>query len=256
MSTELYAVYMIVYFGNKLPKKSSHSLKTPRRYIGSSKASNINKGYLGSVTSKKYSKTWFQESKTNPDVFKIKILSYHDSDVLAREEEKRLQIKYDVVKSDLYVNLALASPNGYFGKPDGGREFTTETRNKMSNIRKGKTYEEIFGEEKAKELKQKRKSQTPHNKGKKTDPSIIEKTKNSLKGFFFITNGVIDKKIKDENLMPDGWRRGRTNGVSNSENTSFLREETKIKIRKTKLERYGDANYNNSKSRRPDQSNV
>ena len=130
MSTEKYAVYLIIYSGNKLSFKSKNSLITPRRYIGSSKLSNISNGYLGSVASKKYSKIWLKETRENPALFKLRILSIHDDDVLAREEEKRLQIKYDVVKSDLYVNLSLASPNGYFGKPDIGRKFSDETKEK------------------------------------------------------------------------------------------------------------------------------
>ena len=132
MSTEKYAVYLIIYSGNKLSFKSKNSLITPRRYIGSSKLSNISNGYLGSVASKKYSKIWLKETRENPALFKLRILSIHDDDVLAREEEKRLQIKYDVVKSDLYVNLSLASPNGYFGKPDIGRKFSDETKEKMA----------------------------------------------------------------------------------------------------------------------------
>ena len=144
---EKFAVYLIVYFGDKLPKKRSDSGIHPRRYIGSSKVSNINNGYLGSVSSKKYSKIWLEETKSNKSKFKLKILSYHDTDEDARHEEKRIQIKYDVVKSDLYVNLALASPGGYFGRTDTGREFSEETKRKMSDNRKGKTYEEIFGAE-------------------------------------------------------------------------------------------------------------
>ncbi len=239
-----FAVYMIVYFGNKLPKKTKNSLKTPRRYIGSSKISNILNGYLGSVSSKKYSNLWSKEVNENRSLFKIKILSYHNTDLQAREEEKRLHIKYNVVKSDLYVNLALASPNGYFGSPDTGRIFSEETKSKMSSIRKGRTYEEIFGPEKAKELREKRKQQIPHNKGKPAKP-LSEESRNKMRGKIFITNGIIDQKINIGELIPAGWNRGRTNGVSNSENTSFKKEDTKIKIKKTKLERYGDENYTN-----------
>jgi hypothetical protein len=244
MSTEKCAVYLIIYRGNKLPLKSKNSIISPRRYIGSSRVSNISNGYLGSVTSKKYSKIWLEETKTNPSLFKLRVLSVHDSDVLAREEEKRLQIKYNVVKSDLYVNLSLASPKGYFGKSDIGRVFSNETKEKMRNVRKGRTYEEIFGPEKAKELIEKRRQQVPHNKGKPGKP-LSEKTRNKMKEKFFITNGIIDRKISVGEKIPDGWKKGRINGVANSENTSFKNEDTKIKIKKSKLERYGDENYNN-----------
>jgi hypothetical protein len=239
-----FVVYMIVYFGNNLPKKSKTSKKKPRRYIGSAKASNIYSGYLGSVSSKKYSEIWKKEIIENRSAFKIKILSFHDTDLEAREEEKRLHIKYDVVKSDLYVNLAIASPNGYFGSPDTGRIFSEETKLKMSNIRKGKTYEEIFGPEKAKEMIEKRKKQTPHNKGK-TGSCLSEDTKQKMRNKIFITNGIIDRKIDTNECIPFGWTRGRTNGGSNSENTSFKREDVKIKAKKTKLEKYGCENYTN-----------
>lgn len=244
MSTEKYAVYLIIYSGNKLSFKSKNSLITPRRYIGSSKLSNISNGYLGSVASKKYSKIWLKETRENPALFKLRILSIHDDDVLAREEEKRLQIKYDVVKSDLYVNLSLASPNGYFGKPDIGRKFSDETKEKMSKIRKGRTYEEIFGAEKSKELIEKRKTQIPHNKGKVGNP-LSEETKRKMREKFFITDGINDKKINIADEIPPGWRKGRTKGISRGEKSNFKNENTKIKIKKTKLERYGDENYNN-----------
>lgn len=243
--SEKYAVYMVVYFGKALPEKTNMSCVKPRRYIGSSKLSNIQNGYLGSVTSKKYKNLWDIEKRNNPKLFRIRILSTHDNDVEAREAEKIIQIKHNVVKSDLYVNLSISSPRGYFGRPDTGRIFSTETKMKMSVNRKGKTYEEIFGEEKAKELREMRRNQKPHNKGKKADPEWVRKSKESMKGLFFITNGVEDRKIKDESLIPEGWKKGRTNGVANSQNTSFKREDVKIKSRQTKMERYGDPNYNN-----------
>jgi hypothetical protein len=239
-----YGVYIIVYFGNKLPKKTKDSLKPPRRYIGSSKVSNILSGYLGSVTSKKYSKIWNEEINKNREAFKIKILSYHDTDLEARKEEKRLHIKYDVVKSDIYVNLAIASPNGYFGIPDTGRKFSKETRTKMSKIRKGKTYEEIFGNEKAKKLKEDRKKQNAWNKGKtKNDSESIkrygEKISEVKSNGFWITNGIEDKYISDTSkIIPDGWRNGRTNG-------KFQKHEIQCLTCKKIIQ--GTANFNSHK---------
>ena len=51
----------------------------------------------------------------------------------------------------------------------------------MSKIRKGSTYEEIFGPVKAKELIEKRRKQIPHNKGKPAKP-LSEETKNKMRG--------------------------------------------------------------------------
>lgn len=204
---EKFAVYLIVYFGDKLPKKRSDSKIPPRRYIGSSKVFNINNGYLGSVSSKKYSKIWLEETKSNKSKFRLKILSYHDTDEDARREEKRIQMKYNVVKSDLYVNLALASPGGFFGKTDTGGKLSEETKRKMSEKRKGKTYEEIFGKEKAKELREMRRNQIPHNKGKTGTP-ISNETRMKMREKIWITDGVVDARILFSDVIPDGWRRG------------------------------------------------
>jgi hypothetical protein len=209
----MHCVYLTIYSGSSLPPKYEGALP-PKRYIGSAKLSSVlTNNYKGSVTSKKYSKIWRDELRENLHLFKTRILSYHESGIAAREEEKRLQVKYSVVKSPMYVNMAIASPNGFFGKPNVGIEFSKETREKMRVARKGRTYEDIFGEEKAKELRESRKAQRAWNKGKETDPKTVAKLKESIKGMFFITNGIEDRKVKHESDIPEGWRRGRTNGV-------------------------------------------
>lgn len=211
----MYCVYLTVYRGNGLPKKTKNSLAAPRLYIGSSKLEKVvDKNYRGSVASKKYSKLWMAELKQHPELFKTRILSLHTDDTLAKEEEKRLQVKYNVVQNDKFINMSFASPNGFFGKPNEGIVFSEETRAKMSVHRKGRTYEEIFGEEKAQELKEKRRQQKIWNKGQKMPEEMVSKAKEGLKGLFFITDGVKDAKVKTEEEIPNGWRRGRTNGVA------------------------------------------
>lgn len=114
MNIYTHVVYMTIYFGTKFPPKFRKALHGPRRYIGSCKIENIAKGYRGSVASKKYSDMWRTEVRTNPHLFKTRVLSYHEDDTSARMEEKRLQKKYKVVKSETYFNLALASPQRFF----------------------------------------------------------------------------------------------------------------------------------------------
>ena len=65
MSTPIYCTYLTVYTGNKLPLF----------YIGSSTVDKVNKGYHGSVKSKKYKQTWEEELTNNPSRFKTIILS-------------------------------------------------------------------------------------------------------------------------------------------------------------------------------------
>ena len=84
----MYVTYLTIYFGDKLP----------RRYIGSTSRRNIERGYNGSVSSKKYKEVYKQERKENKHLFKTRILSSFPTRKEALEEELRLQIKYNVVK--------------------------------------------------------------------------------------------------------------------------------------------------------------
>lgn len=107
----MYCVYFTVYFGDKLSAK---------RYIGSSSIERVKAGYKGSVLSKKHKLAWKTELKESPSLFKTRILSIFHDKKDAINEELRLQIRYNVVKSDLYFNMALAQPNGFFGMSTKG----------------------------------------------------------------------------------------------------------------------------------------
>jgi hypothetical protein len=109
-----YCVYLTLYFGNKLPK----------RYIGSSQVRHVKNGYNGSPSSKYYSKTYYTEQKENKHLFKTRILSYHETRIEAFEEELRLQMKYDVVRSNSYFNMGLAKRNGCYGAPLSGEKHS------------------------------------------------------------------------------------------------------------------------------------
>jgi hypothetical protein len=112
MSNTIYCTYLTVYSGNKLPPF----------YIGSTSIENINKGYHGSVKSKKYKEIWKSELKNNSNLFKTKILTTHNTREEALEKEKFFHQKLDVVKSPLYVNRAIASKNGCFGVSFYGKD--------------------------------------------------------------------------------------------------------------------------------------
>ena len=133
MST-IYCTYLTTYRGNKLPPF----------YIGSSTVKNVESGYRGSVTSKQYKSIWKGELKQNPELFKTKIISLHETSEEAREKELKLQKALNVVHSPLYINQAYAKINGYFGvivtgkdHPSYGRRHTEEARKKMSKSRSG-----------------------------------------------------------------------------------------------------------------------
>lgn len=124
----MYCVYLTVYFGDKLP----------RRYIGSCKTKNIDKGYNGSVSSKKYKDIYESERLTNPHLFKTRILtSGYKTDYDARMEELRLQKKYGVVKSEYYMNESYAIPNGFFGRDVSGKNNPMYGRSRKGEKHKG-----------------------------------------------------------------------------------------------------------------------
>lgn len=101
----IYCVYLTAYSGNK----------PPPFYIGSTSVSKIEKGYKGSVLSKKYGTIWNEEIKQNPHLFKTKIISFHKDRKEATLKEHYLQSKLKVVKSEMYINLSVAAKNGFFG---------------------------------------------------------------------------------------------------------------------------------------------
>lgn len=131
----MYCVYLTTYFGNKLPPF----------YIGSASIDRISKGYRGTVSSKRYKSIWKQELADNPQLFRTRIICQFASRKEALEKEKKLQMLLNVVPNNMYINQALACPNGFFGRdtkgennPMFGRTFSDESREKMANAKRGK----------------------------------------------------------------------------------------------------------------------
>jgi len=137
MSKHIYCTYLTVYFGTLLP----------RRYIGYSTVSKIQKGYNGSVSSKMYRSIYLQEQKNNKHLFKTRILSTFNNKEAALEEELRLHQRYDVVKSSLYMNrgTSMGARGSHGGLPGSqnpmfGAKRPSEWRKRQSNMMKGNTY--------------------------------------------------------------------------------------------------------------------
>lgn len=127
-------VYLTTYNGPHLPPF----------YIGSSTVCRINAGYRGSVSSKKYRKTWKSELKLHPERFNTRIIKVCESRKEATEIERRLQVALKVVRSPLYINQAVASPDGYCGadfrgqnSPRYGKKARQETKDLLSTQRRG-----------------------------------------------------------------------------------------------------------------------
>ena len=125
----MYCVYLTIYSGTLLPPK----------YVGSTSIERFNKGYYGSVRSKKYKSIWEDELENNPSLFSRKILSTHQTREEALIAEYTFQIENNVVKSEEYINLSIASKNGFFGKnvsgennPMFGRKHSEKSKHQMS----------------------------------------------------------------------------------------------------------------------------
>ena len=147
-----FVVYLTTYTGYKLPPY----------YIGSTSKEKLDAGYFGSVTSRKWKTIYKEELINNKNLFSSEVLSYHNSRQEALDEERKIQIERNVIKSSDYFNEAIAAPNGFFGRdvcgelhPMFGKTHTKESRDKISKVRLGKSYEEIHGD-KANDMRTKR----------------------------------------------------------------------------------------------------
>lgn len=106
----MYCTYLTTYRGSKLPMF----------YIGSTSITKIDKGYRGSVSSKKYKQIWIRELKLHPELFKTSILTRHLTRTLALHVELKFHIALNVVKSNMYINESLAAIDGCFGRDATG----------------------------------------------------------------------------------------------------------------------------------------
>ncbi|QIG69706.1 putative homing endonuclease protein [Rhizobium phage RHph_I46] len=122
----LYCTYLTIYSGDKLP----------RRYIGSSSVRKVQNGYNGSVKSGYYKPIYDLEQKINKHLFKTRILSYHETFLEAATREKEIQLKYQAHKSQLYYNMAVAAPNGCFGRDVAGEKHPMFGKHHSESSRK------------------------------------------------------------------------------------------------------------------------
>jgi hypothetical protein len=98
----IYCTYLTVYNGNLMPKF----------YIGSTSLNKINRGYHGTVKSKRYKSIWKTELQEHPEFFITHVLTRHDTRTDALERESRFHEKLKVHRNPMYINMATA--NGKF----------------------------------------------------------------------------------------------------------------------------------------------
>ena len=172
MPTNIYCTYLTVYTGNKLPPF----------YIGSTSVDTINKGYRGSVASKKYMSIWKQELSSHPDLFKTIILTRHETKQEAQDKEIIFHEAFSVARNPMYINMAHANGKFFTSGPSGpqspetkakigaantGKNHTPESKAKMAAAKKGKKRRPQSPEHKAKI--------SAANTGQKRSPESIAK---------------------------------------------------------------------------------
>ena len=170
-----YCVYVISYSGSDMPPF----------YIGHCLLSSLfdhEKPYHGSVSSKEYGEIWHTTVKTNPELFRRKILSCHLTKKEAWLREKELQDHFRVHRSSIFVNMSSGGSKFFGGIRSKehaekvslahlGKKKTDEHRKNISEGRKGI----VFSEE------TKRKMAAAH-KGKKQSEEQVKKRASSNRG--------------------------------------------------------------------------
>ena len=111
-------------------------------------------------------------------------------------------------------------------------EFSSHTREKMSNARKGKTLEQIVGLEKSIELKKYYSERTKlNNPNKNNDPLVREKISNTLKEYFSDKENHWAYGLKMDDEHNEKLRLAKLNNPKNVGNRKPRTEEQKDKIR-------------------------
>lgn len=185
--------------------------------------SNLEDGYIGSGK-----RLWYSIKKHGRENHTVEILEFlpDRSSLKLREQEI---VNFDLLKEDLCMNLKIGGEGGNEGENQffGGDKFEGALNYWKSEIGKNKRIElckkHLHNEETRDKIQSTKidrygssngwlgKSHSQETKdriGNKN--SILQKgSNNSQHGTCWITNGFENKKIKKENLIPDGWKLGR-----------------------------------------------
>lgn len=198
------------------------------RYIG--QTDNIKRRYNDHISSSMnensdsydtYKARWVRKLKLNGLLPIIEIVEECDS-----LEQSNIRERYYVSK---LTNEGCRLTNSYITDVT---EFSSHTREKMSNARKGKTLEEIVGLEKSIELKKYYSEKTKlNNPNKNNDPLVREKISNTLKEYLSDKENHWAYGLKMDDEHNEKLRLAKLNNPKNVGNKKPRTEEQKEKIR-------------------------
>lgn len=179
-SEKPYVFYHITYSGDKMPPN----------YFGSTDIYQIQKGYMGSVKSKKYKDIWKQELKKHPELFHMEVISYHYTRQEALDKELKIQKIFNVVVSDLFVNMSYARENGYFGARLTGKD------NPSYGMKRSDAYKTKISERMKNMWKDQNSSYNKEQRSKKLSNSLKQKWKDMESGFHSIDTATRSDNMK------------------------------------------------------------
>ena len=189
-------------------------------YIGSHKTKNLNDNYMGSG---KYLKR--SQEKYGMENFTREILFVFDTPELMYAKEAEL-VTEDFIAEENTYNVKVGGNGGW---DFNNERITAEERSRRgkSGSLKSKTTGNLH---KHPEIERIRKLATKNRmlsgkpfdsfRGKKHSAESKQKISNSMKGkqsaennsqfgTIWITNDIVNKKIKKDDVIPEGWRKGR-----------------------------------------------
>lgn len=204
------------------------NLVNSKIYVGVHKTTNLEDGYMGSGKVIRNA-----IAKHGIENFKKDILEFFENAELMYAREKEVVNENFLLRKDVY-NLRRGGSGGFdyinklglnpytttFKNPDV-HKATIESR-KLRLLEKGFTDKELKSHKKLKGVAINKSfrdkgcinaaSESSKLKRNNTFDEIKHQQgeKNSQFGTIWITNGFINKKIKKEDSIPEGWNRGRT----------------------------------------------
>lgn len=181
-------------------------LRNGNYYLGMHSTSDLEDGYLGS--GKRLRHTIRKYGKEN---FKLEILEFLPNRESLVKREKEL-ITEDIIKDPKCINLIKGGQGGFISEEQQRfrslkaaaalkQKFLSDPESKKSWIEKIKLARKLATPIKHKEETKKKigLANSKHQTGEK----------NSQFGTMWITNGKINKKIKKDSIIQEGWNKGR-----------------------------------------------
>lgn len=191
---------------------------TNKIYIGKHQTKDLNDGYIGSGK-----RLWNSICKYGIENFEKEILFVFETEAEMNAKEKQLVTEEFCLREDTYnlcpggkggwgyVNSNL--PNGMEGKSQTQKQKTIAATTIQKN------FEKILNDKESYQNwlnKLKERPPTRGTTGKKYSEETKKKMSESKKGShnsqfgtMWITNGNDNRKIKKEDLIPEGWYKGR-----------------------------------------------